>query len=177
MINIEDFKAPDAPRIPVMLPSTKESSFRVDDNDFIEKVLLTYDGKRWYLVSKEMLEDYDIQNVQVSDIYHAVTNDGQEFLVPVTKGWDGKGSTLSESLTEMIAESADNWVSRTGKEGNAHKYEIVKLNKKPRFKMTIYECLESAFNNRLIENENDLKKLQAKEKKKSTRVVEEIEED
>jgi hypothetical protein len=177
MLNIEDFKAADRPRVPVMLPTKTGSSFRVSDGEFLERVLLTYDGNHWYLVTQEMLEEHNMQNVNISNLYHAITNDGQEFLIPVTKGWDGKGSTLSESLTELITESADNWIRRIGVIHGSHEYEIVKLNKKPRFKMTIEECFDSAFKNRVIQNENDLKKLQAKEKKKSTRVVEEIDEE
>jgi hypothetical protein len=167
MIDIEKFTVKKEQRIPVMLPSKKGKAFRVDKDDVIENVLLTYNQakKSWYFVSPELAEEHEISPIYISDIYHAVTNKNEDFLIPVTRGWNGKHTDFSESLTEMIEASFNQWVTRTGVENEIHQYETIKLNKKPQFKKTMEECLESAFNNRLIEKTSDLKK--------SVRIVEE----
>jgi hypothetical protein len=173
--DIELFKAPKKPKIPMMLPSTTGSAFRVNSEEYIDDVLLVYVDNKWHLVSSEIFENYEIKGVQCSDIYHAVTNDGEEFLIPVTKGWNGKGSTLSESLTEMVIAATERWICRTGFNNIAHEYEISNLNKKPKFKHTIEECLKRSLKNRLILNEDDVKKIN--QKKKINPVVKEIEEE
>jgi hypothetical protein len=160
MIEIEKYRASKEQRIPVMLPSKKGIAFRVDKDDVIENVLLTYNQakKSWYLVNSKLEDEHEISPIYISDIYHAVTNKNEDFLIPVTRGWNGKHTDFSESLIEMIEESFNHWVTRTGVENDIHQYKTVKLNKNPEFKKTIEECLESAFKNRQIEDVNNFKK-------------------
>lgn len=161
MIDINKFKVfnTEQKQIPVMLPSTKGAAFRVSLEEVIENVSLTYNKNRkiWYLINPKLAQEHGIFPTYVSDIYHAVTDKDQEFLIPVTKGWNGENTDYSSSLMAMIVAAEKSWVRRTGVEDDIHQYKVVHLNRKPKFHHTMDECLESAFQNRIFEKSSDLK--------------------
>ncbi len=138
--------------MPVMLPPVK-IPFRVHQDEVLENVLLHYnnDRKRWYLVDNDLAEEQSLLNVAPGDIYLATTETGDLFLLPVTKSSNGFPNVWSIELEKMIRIAKNEWTIRY-KDGDSAEFDTCDIGKTPKWhKKNIVECVELAFQGRMIE--------------------------
>ncbi len=149
------------PTTRIMLPDNKRP-FKIHPSDMLENVWLLYEQeqKKWFLINPILAENCEVEGVVIGDLYHAVYSDGEYFILPVTKSSEGLGNTYSESLEEIIEQARGEWMLRgkADKDKMIHRAITAKdISKKVKWQMDFYDCLEDAFQGRVIDKVADLK--------------------
>lgn len=150
-----------ASRIRVMLPKFNKP-FRVHPTEFKANLWVYYCRERsdWFLVNTKLAQSGEFECVELANLYLAMYEDGEMFLIPQTIGSNGKGNSYSRSLDEIIDSARKTWMCRTSVDKN-NKRHLASVNSriktKPEWDLTIDECLMNAFEDKIIKSPKQFK--------------------
>lgn len=147
----EDLESP--PR--VCIP---RDPFRIHpDKSRKASVFLTWKNERWYLVAKDVAEEFCLSSVRRAEIYEGVFLNGKTFLLPITLTNDPEYASWGDSLLESVPKARRHWVElEKDKDFNRHESRILKTMKEtPNWsELEFEEIVALAFYDRIIDSSN-----------------------
>jgi hypothetical protein len=142
---------------PVMLPREGQP-FRVHTTEVKRDIWLTRRDSVWYVVGHELAKSRKISSVNISDLYFGVYENGDEFIIPVTRCYNGKGNSFTHSLMEIIEKAKVRWMIRTATFDDEYRAKPAKgADPKPHWESDFGESLNYAFDDtRRIDKFSDI---------------------
>lgn len=110
-----------------------KNPFRIHpDKCRTSRVLLSrHDERRWWLVRKAIARSYRVSNMWRAHLYHAVLEDGTNFLLPVTEP-RSDGTDWYDSLNQAVELGRKQWVKAISEKG-IYRIETPNIRREPQW--------------------------------------------
>lgn len=131
-----------------------KNPFRIHpDKSRTSRVLLSrHDERRWWLVSKAIARSYRVTNLWRAKLYHAVLEDGTNFLIPVTEP-RSSGMDWHDSLSQAVELGRKQWVKAISENG-CYRIETPNIRREPQWMEGEWpDFMEVAFQHLRIDND------------------------
>lgn len=160
VINLNNFKATkeytsNSNRIFAGLPD-KKRYFKVIGKPAIN-IWVIRKPNGWHLVQNALAESGEVEKAVQADLYFAIYQDGEEFIIVNTKDTNGKANSWYKSMNDIIENARENWV-KCKERGSEEKHRYIVSDDDSvdlvTPSITLQDCVKSAFDNRIIANED-----------------------
>lgn len=159
-INLNDFKATkeymsNCNRVFAGLPD-KKRYFKVIGKP-VTDIWVVRKSDVWHLIKNAVAENGEVEKAVRADLYLAIYQDGEEFIIINTKDPNGKANSWYKSMNDIIERARENWV-KCKERGSEEKHRYIVSDDDSvdlvTPSITLQECIKSAFDNRIITDED-----------------------